>query len=85
MVVNVVLTPDLAEFDFHDELEQVAAPTLLLYGTDEPGRTIGGSVLAARLPDVRFSVIADAGHFPFIEQPRAFLSTVRSFLDEHRR
>jgi proline iminopeptidase len=77
------MTPDLTNYDFHEELERVAVPTLLIFGAGEPGRTIGGSALAARLPDVRLSVIADAGHFPFIEQPRAFLAVVRSFLDGH--
>jgi proline iminopeptidase len=78
------MRPELADYDFHEELESVAAPTLLVFGAGEPGRTIGGSALAARLPDVRLSAIADAGHFSFIEQPRAFLATVRAFLDEHR-
>ncbi len=75
------MMPDLTSFDFHNELAGVTVPTLLVYGSDEPGRTLGGSALSEHLPNDQFTVIADAGHFPFLEQPRAFLTTVRQFLD----
>ncbi len=75
---------DLASFDFHDRLDGMTVPTLLLYGSAEPGRALGGAALQEHLPDDQFAVIGDAGHFPFIEQPRAFLDTVQRFLDAHR-
>jgi proline iminopeptidase len=71
---------DLESFDFHDELESLAVPTLIIYGAAEPGGPIGGAAIDQRLPDSRRVTIPAAGHFPFLEQPQAFLDAVREFL-----
>ncbi len=75
---------DLLSFDIHESLAAVTAPTLILYGSDEPGAELGGVALRERLQYSRFVVIGEAGHFSFIEQPRAFLRQVRRFLEEQR-
>jgi proline iminopeptidase len=71
---------DLESFDFHDELEDLAVPTLIIYGSAEPGGPIGGAAIGQRLPDSRMVTIPAAGHFPFLEQPQAFIDAVREFL-----
>lgn len=71
---------DLESFDFHDDVAGIAAPVLILYGDAEPGRSIGGTALAEALPNASVATIEDAGHFPFVEQPDAFLGAVRGFL-----
>jgi proline iminopeptidase len=71
---------DLEDFDFHGELERLAVPTLIIYGSAEPGGPIGGVAIDRRLPDSRLVTIPEAGHFPFLEQPQAFLEAVREFL-----
>jgi proline iminopeptidase len=71
---------DLFAFDLIDGLREVDVPTLILYGEDEPGGSIGGDALAEAMPDVQRATIPAAGHFPFIEQPQAFLDAVRAFL-----
>jgi proline iminopeptidase len=72
--------PDLTSYDLVDELAGLAVPTLLVYGADEPGRSIGGDELLGALPQATRVVIERAGHFPFIEEPEAFLAAVRDFL-----
>jgi len=72
---------DLESYDQHAELGAVQVPTLVLYGSAEPGAEIGGKALAAALPNVRFVLIENAGHFPFIENPDDFLAAVTAFLE----
>ena len=71
---------DLAEFDLHADLASVDVPMLVLYGADEPGVTLGGEAIAAAVPAASLELVAAAGHFPFIENPTAFLQRVRGFL-----
>jgi len=74
------LGPELESFDLHEALAQVDVPTLIVYGSAEPGGTIGGTALRDALSNSTLVIIDDAGHFPFIEQPGALLGAVRDFL-----
>jgi proline iminopeptidase len=78
------LGPELENFDLHSDLGALSVPTLIMYGDDEPGAGLGGEALRAALRSAEFTVIENAGHFPFIEQPEAFLLAVNDFLDRHR-
>lgn len=75
-----VMMVDLESFDFYDELATVDAPTLVLYGADEPGATFGGVAIADAIPNATLELIPTAGHFPFIESPTACLAVIRDFL-----
>ena len=55
-------------------------PTLVLYGEDEPGASIGGDAIVEAIPGAERVTIAGTGHFPFVEQPEVFLDAVRTFL-----
>lgn len=72
---------DLKAFDFHQDLESVEVPTLVLFGAAEPGADLGGAALHRHLPRSKFIKIPAAGHFPFVEQPAAFAAAVLGFLD----
>ena len=56
-------------------LASVASGGACGQGAREPQVTEG-----LRLPQAEFVLVEDAGHFPFIEQPEAFLDSVRAFL-----
>jgi len=71
---------DLSTFDLIEELQGVDVPTLVLYGEDEPGVSIGGDAILEAIPRAQRVTIPDTGHFPFVEQPEAFLEAVRAFL-----
>ncbi len=71
---------DLTTFDLTAALRDVDVPTLILYGQDEPGVSIGGDAIAEAIPGAERVTIPAAGHFPFVEQPVAFLEAVRAFL-----
>jgi pimeloyl-ACP methyl ester carboxylesterase len=63
-------------------LHRVGVPTLLLWGADDRFVTAAyyGAAYRAAIPGARFETIDGAGHFPHIEEPRAFAERVRGFL-----
>lgn len=65
-------------------LHRVRVPTLVLWGAQD--RIAGpdyGRAYAAAIPGARFELVADAGHFPHIEQPEAFAARVAAFAAAH--
>lgn len=78
------LAVDLTSYDLRPDLRRVAAPTLLVFGADEPGAELSGRVLADSIPGARLEVIPEAGHFSFLEAPDRFLAVVRDFMAAHR-
>jgi proline iminopeptidase len=71
---------DLTSYDLHPRLDEISTPTLILFGADEPGVTLGGAALHEGISGSHFVAIESAGHFSFIERPDAFLRATREFL-----
>lgn len=63
----------------------ITIPTLVIWGDQDPWvpRSAGEAIRDA-LPDARLAIIADSGHLPFEEQPRAFLAALLPYLEERR-
>lgn len=62
-------------------LHRIDIPTLVLWG--EADRVVTpdyGRAFAERIPDARFEVIPQAGHYPYLERPGDFAKAVMSFL-----
>jgi pimeloyl-ACP methyl ester carboxylesterase len=56
-------------------------PTLVVWGAaDRVVKPEYGQTYAGSIPGARFEVIANAGHYPEIEQPDKFAELVSSFL-----
>jgi pimeloyl-ACP methyl ester carboxylesterase len=63
-------------------LHRIRIPTLVLWGTAD--RLVGeayGRVFCAAVPGAKFETIERAGHFPHIEQPKAFAVRARAFAE----
>lgn len=62
-------------------LHRIDVPTLVVWG-DKDGLVTPayGKAFAAEIPGARFETVTEAGHFPQIEQPDAFLRLVDGFL-----
>lgn len=71
---------DLVSYDVSEDLSTVSVPVLVVYGSEEPGSRVGRHAYE-RLPCASIEVIAEAGHFPFIERPLRFHRTISRFLD----
>ena len=63
-------------------LNRVTADTLVIWGANDGLVTTKyGRAYARLINDAKFVAIPQAGHFPHIEQPDAFMKIVRDFLD----
>ena len=69
--------------DSRGRLGEIGVPTLVVVGDEDiitpPTES---AVLAEGIPDSRLEVIADAGHFPMLEQPQVFNRVLGDFLAE---
>ncbi len=85
-VVNAAAATDWEDLirrrDLFSEARQLDIPALVVHGEADPREARFAAQLADSLPGGRFAVIADAGHFPWIEQPHATYSVIRAFLDD---
>jgi pimeloyl-ACP methyl ester carboxylesterase len=67
---------------FHEIVDSVTAPTLLIHGAGDPVVSVAGSEhLARRRPDWTFFALPGVGHTPQLEAPEQFLRLVSGWLD----
>lgn len=71
----------IRDADYTEAVTHIAAPTLCVAG-DQDGSTSPDLVrtMADRIPGSRFVEIADCGHIPCLEQPKAYAAAVANFL-----
>lgn len=66
-----------------EELHDLEAPTMVVWTSDDPsGPAAAGMHIAETVPDGRFQLIEDAGHWPQWEQTERFNEVVLRFLTE---
>jgi pimeloyl-ACP methyl ester carboxylesterase len=62
-------------------LHRVAVPTLVLWGeSDRIVHPDYGRAFQQAIPGAQFQLIPAAGHYPYLEQPDAFVASVTAFL-----
>ena len=70
-----------ATFDALDRVEGIAAPTLILHGTEDAVvDSRNAALLERRIPDARVELFPGGGHLFFWEQPDRFVEVVTEFL-----
>lgn len=74
------------EHDLRAFAAAIQAPTLLVFGRDDPAIAArrDGRVAAALLPDAQLEIMP-CGHAPFAEMPQLFLDTLLPFLQRYER
>ena len=65
-----------------NSLPGIAVPALVIVGDRDEPFLAASSYMAAKIPDARKAVIADAGHAANVDQPEAFNAVVLDFLRE---
>jgi pimeloyl-ACP methyl ester carboxylesterase len=64
-------------------LGRIDVPTLVVWGDSDKIVSLDyGRAFAAGIPGAKFATIANAGHYPYLEQPEAFAQAVLPFLTE---
>lgn len=74
------LNPDLESYDLYAELMHVKTPTLIIFGEIEPAVSLHANRMVGAFQNGELFVVKGAGHFPFIENNKSYLSKVTSFL-----
>ncbi|HWT91508.1 MAG TPA: 3-oxoadipate enol-lactonase [Solirubrobacteraceae bacterium] len=72
----------IRDMDLRDELPNIAAPTLVLVGSEDQATPAEGhgELLAERIPDARLATIADAAHLAPYERPAEVAAHLRDHL-----
>ncbi len=73
------LSRDLNFFDFTPDLPKFTFPVLVLHGDYDLTPAAQVEAMANALPNGRFVLLPDCGHFAFIEAPEAFQREVLAF------
>jgi proline iminopeptidase len=76
---NAAFARQLPGYDLRSKMRMITVPTLLIVGSEDHYKP-DMEWLARELPNASLHVLPNAGHFPFIEAPEAFLQTVSAFL-----
>jgi pimeloyl-ACP methyl ester carboxylesterase len=64
-------------------LQRIRVPSLVLWGESDRVVTPDyGRAFAERIPGAAFQTIAAAGHYPYLEQPDAFVAAVEAFINK---
>lgn len=72
---------DLIAQDVRHAVARIAAPTLLIWGRQDPlVPPIHGATLRLRIPNSRLLFVDHAGHIPMFDRPRPFNAALLSFL-----
>jgi succinyl-CoA synthetase alpha subunit len=78
-------TRAIAGLDLWDRLGEIAVPTLVMTGENDPGTNVETARRIHELiPGSRLEIIPDASHMAPIEQPDAYARAIIQFLDSER-
>ena len=70
-----------ARLMMRDDMAQLFVPTLFAWGdADMFAPPSSGHDMAARMPNARLEVIADAGHLPYLDRPEAVADAILGFM-----
>ena len=71
----------IRDADFSDAARRIAVPATCVVGEQDGSTPVSlVKAFAGLMPQARFSVIADAGHLPGVEQPAAFIRELDAHL-----
>lgn len=74
------IVPQMMALDIREGLEKVKAPVLVLHGKQDPLET--AAEVHATFPGSQLVNLDDAGHFSWLEQPKAFFAALDGFLSK---
>lgn len=73
--------PVITEWDWRQEVTSVRSPTLVIHGEEDLIPEKASREWVVCLPQARLLTIPGAGHYPHLEAPELFLSTINQFLN----
>jgi len=79
LVGRSVLGP-FGDWDWREEFRSVRVPVLIIHGEKDPIPAASAAEWQAAFPEAALEIVKGAGHFPYVEQPEAFLRLVDEFV-----
>lgn len=73
---NVFIKP----FNFHDALKKLQMPTLVIHGDFDPVPVSTAENLHKSIPNSKFILMKQCGHFPYVEKPQEYFDHLEEFL-----
>jgi len=73
----------LKEWSIEDRVQLIQAPTLLVTGAHDEATPATVQPFFDGIPDVRWAILEESSHMPFVEEPDRYFSIVDGFLVEH--
>jgi len=70
-------------WDWREDFHGTDVPVLIVHGDKDPIPLASAYEWEKAFPRATLRPIVGAGHFPFIEQPQAFLSAIQTFVTSH--
>ncbi len=70
-----------SNYDWRDRMNQVTAPALVVHGTEDLIPVESSHEWVEILPDAHLLAIEGVGHYPHLEAPEVFFSSVQRFLN----
>jgi len=62
-------------------LPQASLPAFFIHGREDPIPLRSATDTAGLIPGAKIEIIADCGHFPWLEKPAEFRAAVERFLN----
>jgi proline iminopeptidase len=75
------LSKDLSKYNYYAKLNGIKCPTLIIHGSYDGIPIDLPRKIQSNIPGARLHSIEQAGHFPFVEQPREFTKAINQFLN----
>ncbi len=72
--------PNELTYALRDELRHLRCPVLLIWGDHDFFAPSWGEELCRYIPEAHLEVVADAGHFPWVDDPKRVATLLRDFL-----
>lgn len=79
-----LLMKNLGNYDIHDELSVIKCPILIIHGDSEPFPYEAPYKVHKHVPQSKFIILKNTGHFMFIESPYELFSIIRDFLRDDK-
>ena len=80
LVVGRHTMASLGDFDWRNSLQRVAAPVLVLHGSEDVIPVSAAAEWTTAFPNSRLLLLEGVGHFPYVEAPEAFFPAIDAFL-----
>lgn len=74
------MSKELSAYDFYDRLKNISCPVLVIHGGYDGMPLELSQKIQSHIANSKLIIIKDAGHFPFIDNPKKYNAIVYKFL-----